>query len=251
MVVSPAPTPAPQAHDVAPVHVAIIMDGNGRWARAHGRSRHAGHRAGTENIRRVIRAFAERGVRYLTLYAFSTENWNRPRAEVRSLMRILAYALKREVQALNDNNVRLLHLGDPAALSPQLLRQVERAVELTRDNTWITVAVAFNYGGRAEIIGAIRRIVADAVPPAEIDEALLERYLYTHGLPDPDLVVRTAGEMRLSNFLIWQAAYAEYYTTPAFWPDFDPDEVDRALDAFAGRRRRYGGLLPDEQNHLT
>jgi undecaprenyl diphosphate synthase len=240
------------AHDQAtPVHVAIIMDGNGRWAKMRGQSRHAGHRAGTENIRRVIRAFAERGVQYLTLYAFSTENWTRPRAEIRSLMRILAFAIAKEVQALHRNNVRLLHIGDLSALSGALQKQVRDAIELTRDNTGLTLVLAFNYGGRAELVQAVREIVASGVDPKAVDEDLIARHLYTSGIPDPDLVVRTAGEMRLSNFLVWQTAYAEYYSTPACWPDFDVDEVARALDAFAGRRRRYGGLLADEADRLV
>jgi undecaprenyl diphosphate synthase len=234
-----------------PRHVAIIMDGNGRWAKARGQSRHAGHRAGTENIRRVIRAFAESGVQYLTLYAFSTENWNRPRAEIRSLMRILAHAISREVNALHANNVRLLHIGDLSALSPALQKQVRAAMELTKENTGLSVVVAFNYGGRSELVETVREIVASGVAADDVDEALISEHLYTVGMPDPDLVVRTAGEMRLSNFLIWQTAYAEYYSTPACWPDFDTDEVAKALDAFASRRRRYGGLLADEKDLLV
>ena len=169
---------------VVPAHVAIIMDGNGRWARLRGQSRNAGHRAGTENIRRVIRAFAEAGVRYLTLYAFSTENWTRPKTEVRGLMRILAYAISREVQALHASNVRLLHIGEASALSPRLQKQVRDAIELTKNNTGITVAVAFNYGGRAEIVEAVRRIVDDRVPANAVDESLIGRYLYTSELPE-------------------------------------------------------------------
>ncbi len=234
-----------------PRHVAIIMDGNGRWANARGKSRHAGHRAGTENIRQVVRAFAERGVGYLTLYAFSTENWSRPPAEIRSLMRILAYAIGKEVDALHANNVRLLHIGELTALSEPLQKQVVEAVERTRNNDGITLVLAFNYGGRAELVRAVREIVASGIEPGEIDDALIARHLYTAGIPDPDLVIRTAGEMRLSNFLVWQAAYAEYYSTPACWPEFDAAEVERALDAYAGRKRRYGGLLTDEQQHLV
>ena len=225
-----------------PRHVAVIMDGNGRWAKARGLSRQAGHRAGTENIRRVIEHFAERGVRYLTLYAFSTENWLRPAAEVNALMRLLGRVLDRELKALHENGVRLVHVGCLDPLSSDLQRRVRDAIELTKDNERLTLCLAFNYGGRAEIVEAVRRIVASGVAPDQVTEHLFASYLSTSGLPDPDLVVRTAGEMRLSNFLIWQSAYAEYYATDAFWPDFDEAEVDRALEAYAGRSRRFGGL---------
>jgi len=235
-------TPDTPAYGELPQHVAIIMDGNGRWAQERGLSRQAGHRAGTENIRCVIEAFAERQVRYLTLFAFSTENWARPRREVNALLRLLGRVIDRELTALHENNVRLLHLGTLDPLSSDLQRRVRDAIELTKDNTGLTVCVAFNYGGRAEIVEAVRRLAADGVPAAQIDEARFASYLNTDGLPDPDLVIRTAGEMRLSNFLIWQAAYAEYYFTPAYWPDFDVAEIDRALHAFAKRSRRFGGL---------
>ncbi len=218
------------------------MDGNGRWAKERGLSRQAGHRAGTENLRRIITAFGERQVKYLTLYAFSTENWKRPKQEVNPLMRLVGRVIDRELNALHENNVRLLHLGSLDPLSPDLQRRVREAIALTRDNDGLTVCVAFNYGGRAEIVEAVRRIVADGVLPDRIDEDLFSCYLNTHGIPDPDLVIRTAGEMRLSNFLIWQAAYAEYYSTPAYWPDFDEAEVDRALAEYARRGRRFGGL---------
>jgi undecaprenyl diphosphate synthase len=242
----PLKRPAGVSAGASPVprHVAVIMDGNGRWAKARGLSRQAGHRAGTENIRRVIEHFAERGVQYLTLYAFSTENWVRPSAEVNALMRLLGRVLDRELKALHENGVRLVHAGCLDPLSPDLQRRVRDAIELTRDNTRLTLCLAFNYGGRTEILEAVRNIVASGVTPAEVTEELFASYLSTAGLPDPDLVVRTAGEMRLSNFLIWQSAYAEYYTTAAFWPDFDESEVDRALEAYAGRSRRFGGLEP-------
>ncbi len=236
------PKTKPASNAACPQHVAIIMDGNGRWAQQRGLSRQAGHRAGTENIRTVIRAFAERDVRYLTLFAFSTENWKRPRTEINPLMRLVGRVLDRELASLHENNVRLLHLGSLDPLPSDLQRRVIDAIELTKDNTGITVSVAFNYGGRAEIIEAVRRIVAAGLSPEEITEASFDCYLYTHDLPDPDLVVRTAGEMRLSNFLIWQAAYAEYYFTPVYWPDFGAEEVERALEAYAQRGRRFGGL---------
>jgi undecaprenyl diphosphate synthase len=229
-------------HGAVPQHVAIIMDGNGRWAQERGLSRQAGHRAGTENIRRVIQTFAGREVKYLTLFAFSTENWKRPRREINPLLRLTSRVIDRELGALNRNGVRLLHLGSLDPLPSELQRRVRDAIELTKDNTGLTVCVAFNYGGRAEIVEAARRALREGLAPEELTEDVFADYLNTNGLPDPDLVIRTAGEMRLSNFLIWQAAYAEYYFTPVYWPDFDEAEVGRALDAYAQRQRRFGGL---------
>jgi undecaprenyl diphosphate synthase len=225
-----------------PRHVAIIMDGNGRWAERRGLSRQQGHRAGTENIRRIIEAFGERGVAVLTLYAFSTENWARPRREVNALMRLIPRVIERELQQLHENGVRLVHVGDLEPLDERLRAKVLDAIELTKDNDRMTVALAFNYGGRAEIVDAMRRIVADRVPAASIDEALVSSYLYTAGLPELDLLIRTAGDMRISNFLLWQSAYAELYFTPTLWPDFDEAEIDRALHAYAQRERRFGGV---------
>ena len=218
------------------------MDGNGRWAKERGLSRQAGHRAGTENIRRIIRYLGERGVPYLTLYAFSTENWARPRPEVRALMQLVARVIKREIKELHERGVRLVHLGRLDNLAPSLRRQVLDAIDLTKGNTEMTVAVAFDYGGRAELVDAVRRIIADGLSPDQVDEEMISSHLYTAGMPDPDLVIRTAGEMRLSNFLIWQAAYAEYYSTPTYWPDFGPENVEEALRAYANRERRFGGL---------
>jgi undecaprenyl diphosphate synthase len=228
-----------------PRHIAIIMDGNGRWAQAHGQSRQAGHEAGAENIRTVIRRFAELGVPYLTLYAFSTENWGRPKQEVGWLMRILGRVLRREVGELHKNGIRVRHLGRIDVLAKTLQRQVREAEELTANNTRMTVCVAFNYGGRAEIVDAVRRLVADGVPAERIDEQAIAERLYTAGLPDPDLIIRTGGEMRLSNFLLWQSAYAEYYATERYWPDFHGEEIDRALAAFGSRQRRFG-LTPEQ-----
>jgi undecaprenyl diphosphate synthase len=225
-----------------PIHVAIIMDGNGRWAQQRGLPRLAGHRAGTDNVRRVIEAFSDEGVPYLTLYAFSTENWGRPEAEVAGLMGILAEMIEKETENLHRNGVRLLHTGRLEGLSPELQQAVCRALETTKDNTRITVNVAFNYGGRTEILDAVRRLLADGIDPQCLDEALFRRYLYTAELPDPDLIIRTAGEMRLSNFLIWQAAYAEYYSTSVYWPDFGREDVHQALLAYSQRQRRFGGL---------
>lgn len=223
-----------------PAHVAIIMDGNGRWAEQRKLPRLAGHRAGTENIRRVIEECASFGVKHLTLYAFSTENWERPHEEVLGLMNILEDVIHRETEALHKQGVRLLHLGSLDRLSPGLQDTVCQAVELTKDNRNITLNVAFNYGGRAEILGAVRRIVQEGIPPQEIDEAIFSSYLNTVGMPDPDLIIRTAGELRLSNFLLWQSAYSEYYCSPAFWPDFDQEELRMALVAYSQRQRRFG-----------
>ena len=223
-----------------PMHVAIIMDGNGRWAQARGQRRHSGHRAGSENIRRVIERFCQRGVRYVTLFAFSTENWGRPRREIDGLLRLSRYFLGREVKQLHANGVRLRHLGHLEELDPDLQRQVLDAIELTKNNARLTLSVAFNYGGRREIVDAVKQIVAAGIAPDEVDEPMITAHLNTAGLPDPDLVIRTAGEMRLSNFLLWQAAYAEYYSTPTYWPDFGCEEVDAALAAFAARNRRFG-----------
>jgi undecaprenyl diphosphate synthase len=220
------------------------MDGNGRWAAERGLSRQAGHRAGTENIRRIIETFGDRGVRYLTLYAFSTENWGRPRREVSALIKLLGRVLERELRALHENGVRLLHLGSLEPLSPELQKKVCDAIELTRYNTGLTVCLAFNYGGRAEIIEAVRRIVREGIAASAITEDVIAAHLNTRGIPDPDLIVRTAGEMRISNFLLWQAAYAEYYSTPTFWPDFGEAEIDGALDAYAKRERRFGAVKP-------
>ncbi len=232
---SRSPSPLPR-------HVAIIMDGNGRWAQQRGLPRLAGHRAGTENIRPIIEAFAEAEVPFLTLYAFSTENWLRPAEEVEGLMQILADVIDHETQTLRENGVRLRHLGRPEALSPELREKVRYAVDLTRDNQRICVNVAFNYGGRAEILDAVRALLGAGVSPDAVTEELFEDHLYTASIPDPDLIIRTAGEMRLSNFLIWQAAYSEYYATPVLWPDFGSGGVHKALLAYSRRRRRFGAL---------
>jgi undecaprenyl diphosphate synthase len=225
-----------------PAHVAIIMDGNGRWAAQRGLPRNEGHRAGVENMRRVLEGAVEFGVKVLTVYAFSTENWGRPEEEVHGLLGILEETIRREVPELHKNGVRLRHLGRLEGISAEMQQAVQAAIALTQHNDRITLNVAFNYGGRAEILDAIRKMIHDRVAPEQVDEALFDRYLYTAGLPDPDLIVRTAGEMRLSNFLIWQAAYAEYYSTPTFWPDFDKQELYQALRAFSQRQRRFGKL---------
>jgi undecaprenyl diphosphate synthase len=227
-----------------PAHVAIIMDGNGRWAAQQGRTRSDGHRAGTDNIRRIIKAFSQHGVRYLTLYAFSTENWERPRDEVQALIGLIRGVIRKEVETLHKEGVRIRHIGRLDRLPPGLRAAILDSVEMTKDNTCLTLSVAFDYGGRAEILHAVRQMLAEGVKPEDISEDLLGRYLYTDGLPDPDLIIRTAGEMRLSNFLLWQAAYAEYYSTPTYWPDFDEEDVARAIAAYSQRKRRFGRVAP-------
>jgi len=223
-----------------PYHIGIIMDGNGRWARQRGLPRLAGHRAGTENIRRVLTGCVEFGVKVLTIYAFSTENWKRPEEEVKGLMSIFARVIDRELNELNRQGVQLRHVGRLEGISDSLKAKVQHAIDLTKNNDRIILNVAFNYGGRAEITDAVKRIIRDGVQAENVTEELIGRYLYTIDCPDPDLIIRTSGEFRTSNFLLWQAAYAEYYVTPTYWPDFDKDELYKALTAFAQRNRRFG-----------
>lgn len=234
-----------------PAHVAIIMDGNGRWALKRGLPRLAGHQAGTENLRRVIRACVEFGIQYLTIYAFSTENWGRPREEVNGLLRILEDVIDKELKELSDQGVRLRHIGRLDQLPSHLQRKVLEAVELTEANSRLTLNVAFNYGGRDEIIQAVQHMMRDGVQPDDVSPETFSRYLYTVGIPDPDLIIRTSGELRISNFLIWQAAYSEWYVTPTYWPDFDKDEFHKALETYANRDRRYGKINTTgyERNH--
>jgi undecaprenyl diphosphate synthase len=228
--------------DRLPDHVAFIMDGNGRWAEQRGVSRFEGHRMGVENARSVIRHLNQRKIGYATLYAFSTENWNRPEDEVRGLMALLEGVIEEEARELHENNIRLLHLGSMEGLSRELQQAISRASEMTKNDTGMTVSFAFNYGGRLEILNVVRRLMAEGVPPKMVDEELFGKYLYTAGLPDVDMVVRTGGEIRISNFLIWQAAYSEYYFTPVLWPDFGEKELDKALSSYGQRQRRFGGL---------
>jgi undecaprenyl diphosphate synthase len=223
-----------------PRHIAIIMDGNGRWALARGLPRLAGHRAGTENLRQVIEACGEFGIEYLTIYAFSTENWGRPIEEVQGLMRILEDVIDRELPELHKQGVQLRHIGKLDRLKPELRQKVLDAIEMTKDNDRLVLNVAFNYGGRDEIICAIQQMIEKGVRPQEVTEDLVSQYLYTAGVPDPDLIIRTSGELRGSNFLIWQGAYAEWYFTPTFWPNFDREELQQALEEYAQRERRYG-----------
>ena len=225
-----------------PAHIAIIMDGNGRWAISRGLPRLAGHRAGTENLRRVIEACVEFGVKYLTLYAFSTENWGRPMEEVMGLMRILEDVIDRELEELHKQGTRLRHIGRLDRLKPSLRQKVLDAIEYTKDNDRLVLCVAFNYGGRDEIVCAIQHMLEDGVNPDEVNAELVSKYLFTAGVPDPDLIIRTSGELRGSNFLIWQGAYSEWYFTPTYWPDFGKDELALALEEYKHRQRRYGHI---------
>jgi undecaprenyl diphosphate synthase len=225
-----------------PDHVGIIMDGNGRWAQERGKNRLEGHKAGTENLRRILESSVEFGVKMLTIYAFSTENWKRPPFEVMGLMRILENVIDREMDDLHQNGVQLRHLGQLEKVNRSIRKKVLDAIELTKNNNRLILNVAFNYGGRAEIVQAVKNMIEDNVKAENVTEELLSRYMYTGDAPDPDLIIRTSGEFRTSNFLIWQAAYAEYYVTPTYWPDFDKDEYYRALQTFSHRDRRYGGV---------
>lgn len=225
-----------------PQHVGMIMDGNGRWARKRGLPRLAGHRAGTENLRQILSACVEFGVPVVTLYAFSTENWSRPEDEVQGLLRILGDALVKEVDALHENGVQLRHIGDLSPLADSLKQKILAAIDLTKNNSRLIANIAFNYGGRQEITNAIKQIITAGIAPEDITEDLVSAYLYTAGLPDADLIIRTSGEFRISNFLIWQGSYAEYYIAPEYWPDFGKDEFYQALQSFGNRERRFGGL---------
>lgn len=228
-----------------PTHVAIIMDGNGRWARARGLPRLAGHRAGTENLRSIIEACVEFGIKYLTIYAFSTENWGRPIDEVEGLMNIFDDVFDRELQELHRQGAQLRHIGRLDGVRKSMVEKINRGVELTKNNTRLILNVAFNYGGRDEIIHAIQRIVEDGIPADKIDDQLISNYLFTAGIPDPDLVVRTSGEQRTSNFLLWQSAYSEWYFPEVYWPDFGRDQLLEAIREYSQRERRFG-LVPSK-----
>lgn len=222
------------------------MDGNGRWAAARGLHRAAGHRAGLEAVRRTLEACREIGVSILTLYAFSTENWRRPVEEVEALMQLLGEAVADEAAELAREGIQLRVSGELSSLDPGLRREVERVIELTRENRNLILNVAYNYGGRAEIAAAVRRLARDLtagqLPADAIDETALERYLYTAGLPDPDLLIRTGGEQRISNFLLWQIAYTELYFCDVYWPDFERTHLLDAIRVYQQRKRRFGGV---------
>ena len=225
-----------------PYHVAIIMDGNGRWAKQRGLPRVAGHRAGTDNLRRVLESCGELGIKMLTIYAFSTENWRRPEEEVKGLMNIFEDVIDRELPELHEKGVRLRHIGTLEGLKPVFANKVRNAIELTKNNDKLILNIAFNYGGRAEIVEAVKKLIAKGVKADDITEEMISAHLYTADVPDPDLIIRTSGEMRVSNFLIWQGAYSEYYLAPVYWPDFDKEQMRLALEEYAKRHRRFGGL---------
>ncbi len=229
-----------------PKHIAIIMDGNGRWAQERNLSRIEGHRAGTESVRAAVRACGELGIEYLTLYAFSSENWSRPKAEVNALMQLLKFFLRKEVEELNQNNVRLLTIGALEELPKSVQNELNRALEKTARNTGLKLILALNYGSRREIVDSVRKIAADIaqnrLTPKAIDEKLISSYLYTSQFPDPDLLIRTSGEKRVSNFLLWQISYAEIVVLDLFWPEFRREHLEQAILEFQNRKRRFGGV---------
>ena len=225
-----------------PTHVGLIMDGNGRWATQRGLPRLAGHKAGVENVKPTVLAAKKFGIKYLTFYAFSTENWKRPQDEVSGIMNLLSIFIDREVNNLHKEGVRILHIGRRERLDQSLRKKIEDAVELTKNNTAITVQLGLDYGGRDEITQAVRKIVASGVSPEEVNEELISQNLYTAGIPDPDLIIRTSGEMRTSNFLIWQSAYAEWIFPETYWPDFTEEVFWQMLVEYSRRDRRFGGL---------
>ncbi|MCP8893482.1 isoprenyl transferase [Shinella daejeonensis] len=231
-----------------PSHVAIIMDGNGRWASARGLPRAMGHRKGVEALREAVRAASECGISYLTLFAFSSENWSRPEGEISDLMGLLRTFIRRDLAVLHRENVRIRVIGDRTTLASDILPLLLEAEETTQDNSGITLVIAFNYGARDEIVRAMRRlageVAAGRIDPEDITAGRIEAALDTAGIPDPDLIIRTSGEERLSNFLLWQAAYAELMFIPDFWPDFSRETFRAALARYAGRERRFGGLQP-------
>lgn len=227
-----------------PRHIAVIMDGNGRWAKAKGRMRIFGHQAGVESVRDITEACAELGVEYLTLYTFSTENWGRPNDEVSALMQILVQSLRKETRRLNENNVRLQAIGQIERFPELCQNELREAIALTKGNTRLQLNLALSYSGRWDITQAVRKIAERArngeINPADIDDAMISSELVTAGIPDPDLIIRTSGEMRISNFLLWQLAYSELYITDAFWPDFRRDELYKAIQSYQKRERRFG-----------
>lgn len=235
-----------KAKELLPNHVAVIMDGNGRWARKRNLPRVQGHRMGVESVREVVRTSGELGIQFLTLYAFSAENWNRPRAEVDTLMKYLARFLKNEIPELMRNNVRLQAVGQIWRLPEFVQKQLQETMDALSGNNGLTLVLALSYGGRAEIVEAARELARQvkqgALDPEEIDEQALSRQLYTRNMPDPDLLIRTSGEMRVSNFLLWQISYAEFVVTPTLWPDFRRAQYLKALEEYARRHRRFGAL---------
>ena len=223
-----------------PNHVAIIMDGNGRWAVSRGLDVSDGHQAGFENLQIVVADFAKRGVSYLTMFAFSTENWDRPESEVNGILELAIAVIAHEAEQLHENGVRIKHLGRIERLSMELRDELEHAVDLTARNTGLTLGIAFDYGGRAEIVDAVKNLLRDGVTSKDINEEKFAEYLYTSDMPEVDLMIRTGGDYRISNFLLWQTAYSELYFTDVLWPDFDGEHIDRAFESFSERQRRFG-----------
>lgn len=240
----------PASPESAPLHVAIVMDGNGRWAKQRGRPRVFGHQAGVEATRRAVAAAQALGVGWLTLYAFSTENWNRPASEVAELMSLPGRYFETDIERLHREGVRVRVLGRRNGLSAKLISLIENAEALTRDNRGLNLSIAFNYGGQADIVDAARRVAEEAIrgrlDPAKLDEAQFAGFLSTRDLPPPDMIIRPSGEQRLSNFLLWEAAYAEFVFQDVLWPDFEEAHLRAALDAYATRNRRYGALAPED-----
>lgn len=230
-----------------PRHVAIIMDGNGRWARGRGRPRTMGHRAGVDAVRRTIEAAGALGIEYLTLYGFSTENWKRPESEVSDLMGLLRLFVKRELSTLRKNGVKIRIIGDRTRFAEDIRELLTKAEEETRNNTRLNLTIALSYGARAEITHAMHeialKVAAGELSPSDISEELIEQNLSTSGIPDPDLLIRTSGEQRISNFLLWQSAYTEFVFEDVLWPDFDRSHLEKAIDNFAGRERRFGAVI--------
>jgi undecaprenyl diphosphate synthase len=223
-----------------PAHIAIVMDGNGRWAKKRHQPRLMGHRQGALHTRDFVEIFVGYGIPYLTLYAFSTENWNRPTAEVQGIFKLLEDNLDEAIKIARTKDIRIRHLGSLDGLSPLIQDRAKKAIEITAQNKGLTVSIAFNYGGRNEIVHAARSIIKAGIPAEAVDENLFSQYLYTAGIPDPDLIIRTGDEIRISNYLIWQSAYAELYFTPSLWPDFGREELDKALADYSRRQRRFG-----------
>ncbi len=242
----PAPQLSAEAKTNLPTHVAVIMDGNGRWAKQRGLPRVEGHRQGAESVKAVVKAAGELGIKFITLYAFSVENWNRPKDEVDTLMKYLLRFLKRELAEMSKNNIRLQAIGQLWRLPENIQEQLQKTTQATAKNNGITLTLALSYGGRTEIVDAVRQIAqevkAGKLEAGEINEQVIAHHLYTHGTPDPDLLIRTSGEMRVSNFLLWQISYAEFVITKTLWPDFGKREFYEALEEYSQRQRRYGGV---------
>lgn len=232
-----------------PHHIAIVLDGNGRWAQRRGLPRTKGHEAGTENIRAIVAACLDLGIEYVTFYTFSTENWRRPQDEVRGIYRILIERLARETEALHRAGVRIKHIGNRANLTPSVAHAIQAAIDRTRNNRRMTLTFAINYGGRAELLCAIRGILQDGLHPDSVDETIVTRHLDTADIPDPDLIIRPSGEQRLSNFLLWQGAYADLYFTPILWPDFCPDDLRDAIAEYQRRHRAQTNRIVDDAGH--